>query len=80
MDTGERVRLKGGVYSRNGFNARETATPGVRYGIPDRQRAATLAAQLEPMVAARAHFHQQRYGTGDEERAPDLEQTPGHRH
>jgi hypothetical protein len=78
MDTGERVRLKGGVYSRNGFNARETATR-VRYGIPDRQRADTLSAQLEPMVAARAHFHQQRYGTADEERAPDVQQTPGHR-
>jgi hypothetical protein len=50
----------------------------VRYGIPDRQRADTLAAKLEPMVTARARFHQQRYGTADEERAPDLGQTPGH--
>ena len=76
-ETKKRLRLKGGLYSREGFNARETAAPGVRYGVPDPQRAADLAAQLEPMVAARARFHQQRYGAGDEERAPDREQAPG---
>jgi hypothetical protein len=76
-ETKKRLRLKGGLYSRNGFNARETVAPGVRYGIPDPQRAAALAAQLEPMVAARARFHQRRYGAGDEERAPDQQQAPG---
>jgi hypothetical protein len=76
-ETKKRLRLKGGLYSRNDFNARELAARGVRYGIPDPQRAAALAAQLEPMVAARARFHQLRYGTGDEARAPDREQTPG---
>jgi hypothetical protein len=76
LDTGERVRLKGGVYSREGF-ARETATPGARYGVPDAQRAADLAAQLEPMVAARARFHRLRYGAGDEARAQEREQAPG---
>jgi hypothetical protein len=74
-ETKKRLRLKGGLYSRNGFNTRETAAPGVRYGIPDPDRAAALAAQLEPMVATRALFHQRRYGAGDEEREP--EQTPG---
>jgi len=76
-ETQKRLRLKGGLYSRSSFNARETAAPGVRYGIPDPQRAAVLAAQLEPMVAARARFHRQRYGAGDEERAPDRQQAPG---
>jgi Relaxase/Mobilisation nuclease domain len=76
-ETQKRLRLKGGLYSRNGFNTREMAAPGVRYGIPDPQRAAALAAQLEPMVAARARFHQLRYGAGDEDRAPDLQQAPG---
>jgi hypothetical protein len=76
-ETKKRLRLKGGLYSREGFNARETITPRVQYGVPDSQRAADLAATLEPMVAARARFHQQRYGTGDAERAPDREQAPG---
>jgi hypothetical protein len=76
-NTGERVRLKGGIYSRKVFHARETAAPGVRYGVPDPDRAAALAAPLEPMVAARARFHRQRYGAGDEERAPRREQAPG---
>ena len=76
-ETKKRLRLKGGLYSREGFNARETTTTHVQYGVPDPQRAADLAATLEPMVAARARFHQQRYGTGDQERAPDREQAPG---
>jgi hypothetical protein len=76
-ETKKRLRLKGGFYSRKGFNARETAAPGVRYGVPDPQRAVALAAQLEPMVAARARFHQLRYGAGDEDRAPDRQQAPG---
>jgi hypothetical protein len=76
-ETKKRLRLKGGLYSRKDFNARETTTPRVQYGVPDPQRAADLAASLEPMVAARARFHQQRYGTGDAERAPDREQASG---
>jgi hypothetical protein len=76
-ETKKRLRLKGGLYSRESFNAREATAPSVQYGVADPQRAAELAAKLEPMVAARARFHQQRYGTGDEERAPDREQAPG---
>jgi hypothetical protein len=60
--TGQRLRMKGGIYSRERFNTRETAEPGVRYGVPDPARAAELAAKLEPMVEARARFHRQRYG------------------
>jgi relaxase-like protein len=76
-ETQKRLRLKGGLYSRVDFNARETAAPGVRYGVPDPDRAAALAAQLEPMVARRARFHRQRYGAGDDERAREPEQVPG---
>ena len=61
-ETRKKLRLKGGLYSREGFNARETIAQGVRYGVPDPARAAELAAKLEGMVAARAVFHQQRYG------------------
>ena len=43
-ETKKRVRLKGGLYSREGFNARETTTPRVQYGIADPQRTAELAA------------------------------------
>jgi hypothetical protein len=76
-ETQKRLRLKGGLYSRTGFHARETAAPGVRYGVPDPERAAALAAQLEPMVDRRARFHRQRYGAGDEARAQEPEQAPG---
>ena len=34
-ETKKRLRLKGGLYSREGFNARETTTPRVQYGVPD---------------------------------------------
>jgi hypothetical protein len=61
-ETGRRIRLKGGLYSREGFNARETVTHGVRYGVSDPARAAELAATLERMTEARAVFHRQRYG------------------
>lgn len=76
-ETKKRLRLKGGLYSRNGFNARETAAPGVRYGVPDPERAAALAARLEPMVARRERFHLQRYGAGAEARTREPEQAPG---
>jgi hypothetical protein len=76
MKTGERIRLKGGVYSRESFT-RATVTPGMRYGVPNPERAAAMAEQLEPMVAARARFHRQRYGAGEEERAREPEQAPG---
>lgn len=61
-ETGKRMRLRGSLYSRTNFNAQETTGQRVRYGVADPARAAELAARLEPMVAARAKFHQQRYG------------------
>jgi hypothetical protein len=69
-DTRERIRLKGSLYSREQFNARQTAEPGVIYGIPDPGRAAELAAKLAPMVEARARFHQQRYAVARNDQRP----------
>jgi hypothetical protein len=63
--TGERVRLKGGVYSPDNFNPRHTAGPQVRYGIPDPPRATEIAAKLDRLAAARARYHQDRYGIPD---------------
>jgi hypothetical protein len=81
--TEQRLRMKGGIYSRVHFNPRETVEQGIRYGVPDPARAAELAAKLEPMVAARARFHQQRYGmeqSGEAQRErgswPDPEPEP----
>jgi hypothetical protein len=65
-DTRERIRLKGGLYSRVVFNAREAAPPTVRYGVPDPGRAVALAATLAPMVETRDRFHQQRYVVAQE--------------
>jgi Relaxase/Mobilisation nuclease domain len=76
-DTRERIRLKGSLYSREQFNARETAEPGVIYGMPDPGRAAELAATLEPMMAARARFHQQRYAVARNDRAQQDIVLPG---
>jgi hypothetical protein len=76
-ETGQRIRLKGGLYSKEPFNARETVVQGVRYGVPDSARAAELAAKLEPMVAARAKFHEQRYGVLEQDDAQQQERGPG---
>jgi hypothetical protein len=72
-ETGQRIRLKGGLYSREHFSARETVAQGVRYGVPDPARVAALAAKLEPMVAARVKFHQQRYGVPEPDGVRQLE-------
>jgi hypothetical protein len=76
-DTRERIRLKGSLYSREGFNARETAEPGVIYGVPDPGRAAELATTLAPMVEARARFHQQRYAVARDQGAQQDIVPPG---
>jgi hypothetical protein len=83
-ETGNRIRLKGGLYSKEHFNARETAAPRVRYGVPDPVCAAELAATLERMREARAQFHRQRYGVLAQDGAQQREaaqadrQPPGH--
>jgi hypothetical protein len=72
-ETGQRIRLKGGLYSREGFNARETGAQGMRYGVPDPARAAEFAATLERMTEARAQFHRQRYGVPEQDGAQQRE-------
>lgn len=59
-ETGERIRLKGGVFSREGFG--RTPEAGAIYGVVNPAREAILAARLEPMVAKRAAYHMKRYG------------------
>jgi hypothetical protein len=75
-DTHERIRLKGSLYSRKGFNTRETAARPVVYGVADQVRAAELAAKLETMVAARARFHQQRYALAREDQGTQRDIPP----
>jgi hypothetical protein len=78
-ESGARLRLKGSLYSVEGFNARETAARPIVYGVPDPVRAAELAAKLEPMVAARARFHQQRYALAREAQENQRDMPPpGH--
>jgi relaxase-like protein len=68
--TGERLRLKGSIYSREPWNQ----TQAQRYGTPDPVRAAELATKLEQLAAARAAYHYQRYGQPEHEVSlPDLQ-------
>lgn len=60
-ETGERIRLKGGVFSREEFD-RNQETDSV-YGVVNAVRETLLAARLEPMIAKRAAYHRKRYGT-----------------
>ena len=77
-DTGERVRLKGGIYSQGNFNPRHTARSQVRYGIPDPARASEIATRLDGLAAARVRYHHHRYGRTDhgEISLPDLDPQP----
>jgi hypothetical protein len=72
-ESGQRIRLKGGLYSKKHFNARETEAQGVRYGVPDPARAAEHAATLERMTEARAVFHRKRYGVPEQDGAQQRE-------
>jgi hypothetical protein len=78
-ETGNRIRLKGGLYSREGFNAQEAAVPSVRYSVLDSARAAERAATLERMMEARAQFHRQRYGVLAQDGAQQREITQADR-
>jgi hypothetical protein len=62
---GERIRLKGGLYSEQ-FSPRASVQEA-RYGAPDPERVAELGAKLERLVAARAAYHLERYGRSPEE-------------
>jgi hypothetical protein len=69
--TGERWRLKGGLYRVENWNPQDGSAPRIRYGVPDPERAAALAAKLEPMTAARARFHHKRYKVPEDRETPD---------
>lgn len=58
--TQERIRLKGGIFNREGIERRQETTP--IYGVVNRKREDELAAKLEPMIAKRAAYHMKRYG------------------
>jgi hypothetical protein len=62
---GERLRLKGGLYSER-FSPRASVQEA-RYRAPNPERVAELSATLERMVAARAAYHRERYGRRPEE-------------
>ena len=62
--TGDKLRLTGGLYHREQFDPSQSR-PQVRYGMPDPDRAAQLAATLERLTATRARYHQTRYGSPD---------------
>ena len=72
--TGQKLRLRGGLYHRDRFNPYDTMRQQVRYGAPDPARAAELAAKLERLTAARAQYHQKRYGRPGE--ALNQQRTP----
>ena len=79
MAEGERIRLKGGLYSKQ-FSPRASVQEA-RYGAPDPERVAELAATLERMAAARATYHRERYGRSPEEAEQRREiMPPGHDH
>ena len=60
--TGERIRLKGALYSREGFDPAAATRQGIVYGVPDEARAEAQAAKLEKMTEARARYHRKYYG------------------
>ena len=77
-ETGEKWRLKGVLYERDfaghglaapAAGADRGAEPGDRG--PDRARAATAEQELSSVRAARAAYHHERYGPGEQSRAPD---------
>lgn len=77
-ETGEKWRLKGVLYERDfdgqglespNAGADRGAAPGDRGA--DRARAATAEQELSSVRAARAAYHHERYGPGEQSRAPD---------
>jgi hypothetical protein len=64
-ETGEKIRLKGGLYSQAHFDLRPSDAARTIYNRPDPARAAALAATLEGLAAACAKYHRERYGPRD---------------
>lgn len=55
-----RIRLKGGLYSREHFDPGKHGV-GITYGIPDPQRAAQLYAKTQRLSEGRARYNRGRY-------------------
>jgi hypothetical protein len=64
-ETREKIRLKGGLYSKGHFDPRQPDQERIVYNRPDPERAAVLAEKLEGLAAARAKYHRERYGPRD---------------
>jgi hypothetical protein len=64
-ETGEKIRLKGGLYSQAHFDPRQSDAERTIYNRPNPERAAALAAKLEGLAADRAEYHRERYGPRD---------------
>ncbi|HZC00683.1 MAG TPA: relaxase/mobilization nuclease domain-containing protein [Gammaproteobacteria bacterium] len=64
-----KIRLKGVLYSQAPFDAVRANLGQIEpiYDAPDPVKASVLADQLEGMVAARAEYHRNRYGTRPEQ-------------
>jgi hypothetical protein len=73
-ESGERIRLKGGLYHREKFDPSQSAS-AIRYGVPDPERAAELRGKLDRLAASRARYHRQRYRSQTQALSQDL--TPG---
>jgi hypothetical protein len=83
-ETGEKIRLKGGLYSQTHFDPLQPERERTIYNRPDPERAAVLAEKLDGLAADRAKYHQQRYGSRDLGEPLSLDRNgpepPGQRH
>jgi hypothetical protein len=77
-ETGERIRLKGALYSKERFDPSVIVDQGIAYGEPDEARAEALGAKLERMTESRARYHQKRYGEPLQDITPayEIDTTP----
>ena len=74
-ESGERIRLKGGLYNREKFDPRQEAGQ-IRYGVPDPERARrALREKLDRLRRFARPVHRQRYRSQAQENTQEL--TPG---
>jgi hypothetical protein len=59
-ESGERIRLKGGLYNLENFDPGKSVGE-IQYGVPDPARADQLYAKLERLAEARRVYNQARY-------------------
>ena len=58
--TGERIRLKGGLYNRENFDPGKSAGE-IQYGVPDPERAAQLYEKIVRLAEVRRVYNNSRY-------------------